>query len=303
MCIVMVMRARIRGCQNKIINAVCCRDSSLSTMIRLLMPLAAGNAVKVMLNPPSHALSWRILRNTTGDFTEASLAVDLIYEGCEVAFIDTAGVINEVSYFYKPLYFDGKAWDSLFLAKQVTVAKHFTDLSCDPLLIVRDRLDLGLNAMLHAGQLTHPTLAVIPVLLSYPQFDEVQFPLVTLHTEHNQADELGIGYALTDDVDELGWMTQTLITITCWSLNGDERNLLKKAIKAVVMANLEVFDFAGLLQIDVQQADREEFTLYPWPTYMSETRFSCLSLTALVMTHSPLLELITVTNVNDEITR
>lgn len=300
---VMVMRARIRWRQNKIINAVCCRDSSLSNMIRLLIPLAAGEAVKVMLNPPSNALSWRVLRNTTGDFTDASSAVEVIYEGGESVFIDTAGVSNAVSYFYKPVYFDGKVWDDQFLAKQVTVANSFTDVSIDPLLCVRDRLDLGLNAMLHAGKLTHPSNAVIPVLLSSPQFEDAQFPLVTLHVEHNQVDNFGLGYALADDVDEFGWYTQSQLSITCWSLNGDERNLFRKAVKAVLLANFEVFDFAGLLQIDVQQSDREEFTLYPWPTYMSETRFSCLSLTALVMTQSPLLEIITVTNVNDEITR
>lgn len=261
-------------------------------MITALIPLISGNAIKILLSPPSVASEWRMLRNTTGVFSDEN-SLDLVAQGTSNYWLDCTNLENDISYWYKVVYFDGQQWDLSFPAAAITPTAAYTDLSVDPLSIVRNRLDVGLNARVQQGIL-NPLQGIIPVLVASPPLEDVQFPLVTVHVENNQLDELGIGYALSDDPDEFGWYTKTGLLITCWHQNGDERNVYRQAIKAVLLANLEVFDEAGLLQLDIAQTDTDDFENYPWPMYATQTRLSCVALTALATGPYPTLNTLTV---------
>lgn len=256
-------------------------------MITALIPLISGNAVKLLLSPPSMARQWRVLRNTTGSFTDEN-SLDLVAQGTASYWLDATNLENDIRYWYKVVYFDGAQWDLSFPAASIIPSVAYTDLSLDPLNIVRNRLDAGLQARVQQGALM-PAQGFIPVLVASPPLEDVQFPLVTVHVETNQLDELGIGYAVSDDPDEFGWYTKTGLLITSWHQNGDERNSYRQAIKAVLLANLEVFDDAGLLQLDVSQTDTDDFENYPWPMYTTQTRLSCVALTALATGPSPSL--------------
>jgi hypothetical protein len=47
------------------------------------------------------------------------------------------------------------------------------------------------------------------------------------------------------------------IEITAWSLNPDERIELRKAIRRILVANLSIFDAAGMLEIEFSARDAD----------------------------------------------
>lgn len=251
-------------------------------MISLISPLPSGNAVRILLNPPSTAVSWQLVRNETGAFTDQDDGV--VYAGKERAMVDIAALSNGVEVHYQPWYFDGTVWDGTAGIKSVTPSASFVDRSVDPFTLVRDRLDKGLNALVARGELAHPRGA-IPVLTSFPQIEDPNFPLVTVHMDSDSAQVRGLGELLmpdellpdgTWDVYE-GYLSSVHIEIIGWSLNGDARKTLRKAVKAVLVANLEVFDAQGMVQIDLSFSDREDFQSYQSPVYFTLATLRCLA--------------------------
>jgi hypothetical protein len=79
------------------------------------------------------------------------------------------------------------------------------------------------------------------------------------------SDGRGIGETLAPDefdgddweVGE-GWLSRVRLDIIGWSQNAIERQSLRQAIRRVIIANLPVFDSAGMIQIDLSQSDTEE---------------------------------------------
>jgi hypothetical protein len=250
-------------------------------MISLLNPLPSGNAVRILLNPPSTAVSWQLVRNETGVFVDQDDGV--VYTGNEKAIVDIAAMANGTKVYYQPWYFDGTAWDGTSAVKSVTPSASFVDRSVDPFSIVRDRLDAGLNALVARGDLTHPR-GIIPVLTSYPQVADPNFPLVTVHLDSDSAEVRALGECpMPDELLPDGWdmyegyLSSVHLEILGWTLNGDARKTLRKAIKAVLIANLEVFDAQGLYHIDLRFSDMEDFQTYQSPIYYTQATIRCLA--------------------------
>jgi len=249
--------------------------------------MPAGNAVKIQLNPPSTAVSWRLTRNLTGVFADETR--DIVYAGGDPYIVDIATLANGVLVYYKPWYWDGATWQG-GAVKSATPASAFVDRAVDAMSLVRDRLDVGLNGLLARGVLSHPRGA-IPVLTAYPLIEDAQFPIVTVHLQSDAAEVRGLGempipdQAVDGGWDEYeGWLSSIQLEITGWSLNANERKKLRAAIKSVLIANLAVFDAQGLVQIDLSFSDMEDFQNYQSPIYYAQASFKCLAPSAVSVT-------------------
>ena len=257
-------------------------------MLAMIYPLHAGNALRLMLMPPSGAVRLRVLRKTSGDFVSVDdpQAV-VVYDGQAVGSLtDFTAVQNGVTLHYMAFYHDGARW-SPGGSKSAQAGVRYEDQSVDVPGILRDRLDLGLRQYVARGALKHRS-GHIPVMTASPMYEDTPMPVVTLHVDDDSAAEMGIG----DELGELGigddgmghsldgWLSRYQIQVVAWSLNAEERETLRKAIKAVLLANGPVFEDAGLLQRTLSVSNQEDFTTYAAPVYKVVARFGCLASTA-----------------------
>ena len=174
----------------------------------MLWPLAAGNAVRVYLTPPATARRWRVLRNTTGVFVDQNDAASVVaYDGDNPTILDATGLVNGTVYFYTAFYWDGAAWSAGDTPMSTVPAATFADVSVNAQLIVRDRLDAGMQVEVARGTLTSST-GLIPVLLAAPEYESSSWPLVTIHVQsvnpaaHSLGEEFGVDEF---DPDALKW--------------------------------------------------------------------------------------------------
>jgi hypothetical protein len=258
-------------------------------MITLLQPLAVGNAIRVFYSPPLTALTWKILRKLADTFTgyndvDASVVAE---HGVGNVQLDTSALTNGVLYYYKPYWWDGAAWhaDATVSATPVT---NFSDLSVDPLVFMRERLDYGFQALIAAGKI-QTSATRIPVLTAPPMFDDTTFPVVTVHCNQDSAATRGIGEMLSGDVFDVvsqqwesneGWYSRIQLSIVCWCLNPDERVALRRALKSLIIANLQVFYDVGFFDVEFQQSDNEDFQSYNVPMYQVMNTFTCQAASA-----------------------
>ena len=135
--------------------------------------------------------------------------------------------------------------------------------------------------MLAARQVTR-----IAVLTAPPAFDDTYWPVVTVHLGNDASGERGIGEIVAHDsgpdesgfiTEREGWLSRVSLTIVAWSLNPDERGLLRRAIHALVIGNLPVFEAAGMQQIDLSQDDTEDFTSFDAPVYQTVSTLRCIA--------------------------
>lgn len=251
-------------------------------MIACLNSYASGNAIGIMLNPPSTAVKWRLLRNLNGIFTDQDGA-GLVYEGNERHVTDIAALDNGVTVYYQPFYFNGTAWTTA-LARSITPNVTLINRTVDVLSLVRDRLDLGLNALVDRGDLQHPN-GIIPVLTASPQLEDTVFPVVTVHLQSDSNDTHFLGDTFNDDLynDDLtvsdveGYYSQCTLEIVAWSLNGDERKQVRAAMKAILQANIKIFAANEIEEISLQYSDQEDFQSYHCPMYMANCTMRCLA--------------------------
>lgn len=258
-------------------------------MISQIVPLAVGNAVKLVMQLPSTAIHWRVLRNLSGAFAgfddvNAAVVHDANSDD-PLAFIDAAPeLVNGTQYFYQGFYWDGSAWTT-DAAVAVTPSSSYVDESVDAQSLVRDRLRAGISAEIARGFLK-PVEGTISVLTAPPVFDDTRWPVISVHLQSEAPAQRGIGEDIANDrldtfteaIDEHeGWLAKTQLQIVGWSLNSDERIELRKAIRRIIVANLAVFDDALLLQVELSQQDIEDFTTYSAPVYETLGTFTCLT--------------------------
>ena len=62
-----------------------------------------------------------------------------------------------------------------------------------------------------------------------------------------------------------------------WSLNVDERLVLRRALLSILMANRDVFEEAGMTELDVSFTDMEDFMSYSAPVYQAVGTVSCVA--------------------------
>lgn len=252
-------------------------------MISLVQKIPSGNGLRVLMQPPAAATRIRLLRKESDDFSgwdDADAIV--ISDGTERCVTDINGLINGVPVFYRAYYQIVGAWAQTSVFRAVPEAT-FLDRSVDPMTLVRDRLELGFKVYVDRGQINHDR-GFVPVLTASPQIEDVPLPLVTVHLASDSPDLRSLGELNANDVfsgeDGMwhsveGGYSRTDLTIVAWSLNSDERIVMRNALKAVLMANLSVFDAAGLLMVSWNLSDLEDFQTYGAPVYQAMCRFTC----------------------------
>lgn len=254
-------------------------------MLAMVQPLHVGNALRLFIEPPSNAISWRILRKTVNAFaSEVDPTALIAYEGNDHVVLDTTALVNGVMAFYQPYYYDGAAWTA-GAGNYGTPAANYTELTPDVLSILRERLEAGLLVEVQRGNLIS-ALGYVQVINGAPTLEgDMQFPLVTVHMDSEEAGERGLGESFGDDFfdspadlwrEAEGWLANVRVTIVGWSLNADERIELRKAIRRILIGNLPTFDARGLIQVQVSQQDVDAVGgEYPAPLFQVMTNFSC----------------------------
>lgn len=256
-------------------------------MIAMLEPLSVGNAIRVVLQPPSDALYWTVLRNTTGEFPGVQdPASQTVYTGKLVAPLDFSSVQNGVEYFYCVFYWDGANWNAAApMAGQAAVT--YQDSSTDAMSVVIDRLQAGIMNELDAGRVAANS-GVIQVLSAPPIFNDTRFPVITVHLINESPHERGVGELLIGDQPDLsnpalwdvsnGWLARVQLAVIGWTQNPDERIALRMALRRLMVANLPVFDAAGMVEIDFNQQDVDAISgEYPALIYQSLGTFTCMA--------------------------
>lgn len=254
-------------------------------MISMIQSVAAGNALRVFLEPPAGARAWRLLRKLADTFTgESDPDAVVVHEGADKPVLDLLGLINGTLYYYRPYYFDGAAWSE---GETVTgtPAATYVDGSTDALSVVRERLDLGLQVELARSTLVHED-GHISVLTAPPLMQDTRWPVVTVHLVEESPAERGIGEIV--GIDEFsdntgmwseaeGWLAKVQLSIMGWCLNPDERIDLRKALRRILVTNLPVFDAAGLTELRFSQQDMEDFESFDAPVYQVMCTLDCMA--------------------------
>lgn len=257
--------------------------------ITFAQPMPAGTAIRLIIEPSADARAWRILRRTNTAFAgpddpDAAVVLD---SSRDRVVVDANFLRNGQEYHYRLFERVGSAWTDAGGVKCTPSFGAF-DASTDTLMFVRDRLDEGLSAMVARGALPYVG-GGIAVLTAPPTFDETEWPVVTVHLGNDASGERGLGElvaldSVTDSAGMVteyeGWLARTSLTIVAWSLNPDERILLRMAIKSLVTANLPVFEAHGILQVDLSQDDTEDFSSFDAPIYQCISTFRCLAFSA-----------------------
>jgi hypothetical protein len=253
-------------------------------MIKMLVPLPIGNAVKVLLSPPQGAVLSRVLR-AEGNYQFSGVddpnAV-VVYQGDGNYAVDAAGLQNGTPYTYGDFSFDGSEW-SAGSAAPVTPLAAYADTSTDVLSVLVSRFEAGLQNEIANGALLPPA-GVIDVLNAPPAFEETSWPVVTVHVTNDGSAERGIGEQLDADSFDVignvwdethGWIARAHLTVIGWSKNPDERIALRKSLRRLVIGNLPVFQGFGMTRIDFSQTDAEDMGSYPVPVYQTVGTFTC----------------------------
>ena len=249
--------------------------------IAIIRALPIGNALQIYLQPPAGAEYWRILRKDADTFSgpDDTSAV-VVHDGNNKMVVDDQAVANGAAYWYRAYYWTGSAW-SASASESASAAATYRDESIDAIEILRDRIEAGLKIEVQRGMLKHER-GRIPVLLAPPVFENSVFPIVTLHLQADSSTDRSAGEmkfpdVKTEDVftEGEGWLAQTSITVMGWSTNPDERHALRRSLKRIIVGNLPVFDYHGMVTVDFHQQDVEDFQSYNAPVYQTMGSFTC----------------------------
>lgn len=277
-------------------------------MITLIQNLYAGNALRLFLEPPIGAVSWRVLRKGSDSFTDQNDATAFVaYEGDEKIVVDAESLNNEVMAFYRPFYYDGAAWTAGATASATPTAT-YEDSTTDVLSFMRDRVERGLLVEVQRQNLTND-LGYIQVYTAPPSLErDLRFPLVTIHLDSESPGARGIGENISgDEFDAIGfewnesegWLAQVQLSIVGWSLNSDERIELRKALRRIVIANLPILASRGIDEVSLTQQDVDAVNgEFGAPIYQVVSTFSCLApVRVSERIHQPITDVITTLNV------
>lgn len=273
-------------------------------MIAIVQPLYAGNALRLFIEPPAGSVQWKVLRKGSDTFSAHDDPTALVaYEGNENVIVDSAFLQNDVMAFYKPFYTsDGVAWAAGPTAFGTPVAT-YKEAVTDVLDLLRDRLEAGLKVEVERGNLSSE-LGYIQVIRGAASLErDLQFPLVTCHLEAEDSNVRAIGEDIAgDEFDAIGdvwqesegWFADVRVIAIGWSLNSDERNELRKAIRRLVLANLPVFASYGWEQVNLKQEDVDAVNgEYQAPLYQVMSTFSCTAPVRVTGDVAPVRDVIT----------
>ena len=275
-------------------------------------PLAIGNALSIEFVEPYGTEMVRLLRNQTGVFAGPyDPASTLVYADADVdtAAYDSSGLKNGQTYSYQAYYWLSGAWVPDTVATGIPGVS-LIDASVDALSIVLNRLTTGMQNEVASGALVAGKSGVIAVLSAPPIYEETSFPLVTVQQRIEERAVSAIGESIgTDAVDEStgnwsateGWLANTVLTVTGWTLNPDVRIALRKALRRQVLGNLQVFYSYGLREVEFSQSDADELESYNAPIYQTVGTFKCLAPLIVGDTLPPITEVDVIVNVTENL--
>jgi hypothetical protein len=249
----------------------------------MVQPLPVGNALRLFIEPPAEFDRWRVLRKSTDTIASADDPSALVvHDGDERIFIDAAFLKNDERAYYRPFYSldDGVTWVPGASAYGTPVSS-YAETTTDVLGFLRDRMEAGLTEEVRRGNLVND-LGYIQVYTAAPSLErDLAFPLVTMHLEKESPSDRAIGEdidAIGIGQDDEGWLQDVTVAVIGWSLNGDERIELRKAIRRIVLANMAVFSDKGWLLINLTAEDVDALGgEYPAPLYQAVFSFSCVA--------------------------
>lgn len=246
-------------------------------MIAFIQPLPVGNAVRGILALPSGSERTRVLRKLADTFTGPDdPQAGVVYEGVEPAFLDVEALTNGTPYYYRAYHLVGGNWVAT-ATQSATPARTLGYDGPNPLELIRKRVELSLKQEVLAGALAHE-LSYIPVYTAPPLYEETRWPVVTVHLRNDGPQQRAVGEIIGPDIyDEdddtwtsgEGWLSMVRLDVMGWSLNSDERNDLRLAIKRALMGNLPVFRAAGIDQFTFDQSDLDDTESYQAPVYQT----------------------------------
>ncbi len=258
-------------------------------MIKMTLPEACGNAIRLYLAPPVGAMYWRIHRSTQKDMAGSHK----VYEGTDEMVMDTLSLENGKPVYYQVEYElrSGSVTDPAI--HSATPETTYDDQSPDVITILQERIKAGLIEEVKRGTL-YNELGYIEVLTAPPSLqNNLSFPLVTLSLENESPSERSIGDVVDDEYydeaagewsEQAGWIADVNISITGWSLNPTERIDLRNALRRILIANFSILASHGiqLPQVDFMDSDAVggEFDA---PLYLVNGDFKCIAPVRVVM--------------------
>lgn len=283
--------------------------------IALLRTVPIGGAVEISVNVDESVTWLRVLRKAgsgqtfTGPSDNTTRTIDsAIRPGDQTqllpSLLDSETVENGDTYTYIAYGYRAPVW----LASEprsITVTPTADQAGADPLDFIVRRIESGLKTEVAAGRLK-PREGRVPVYTAPPQAEHTLMPVVTVHLDIDQSADRALGehiapdrYENPDAPDAMspddyweegeGWLSRWTCSVVGWSLNPDERNALRKAIKRIVMGNLPIFESEGMIQIELTMRDSEDFTTYNAPMYLTTGTLTCLA-PALLTGRAPVID-------------
>ncbi len=256
-------------------------------MISIIQPIPVGNALRLFIEPPVGSTFWRVLRKAADNFTgQDDSSALVVYEGDEKIFVDSQHLINEQMVFYKVYYRIGNSW-AASATSSGTPSATYEDHSTEVLSVMRDRIERGLLVECQRGNF-QPENGYISVYTAPPSLEQdLRFPLVTIHLDKESPAIRGLGDDISGDefdsigfdwLESEGWLAQVQLTIVGWTQNSDERIELRKAIRRLIVGNMQVLADQGIVQVEASFEDNDmvsgEFSA---PIYQVVTSFSCIA--------------------------
>lgn len=250
-------------------------------MITMIMPLGVGNAVKMFFEPPEKAENMKVMKKGSPGITGPDdQSAALVFTGIRDYFVDDVGLMNGVTYWFKPFYLIGGDWVG---GDERSVIPAYTDkdLTSDPLTVLRERLRSGFESAIEAGEVAN--VRVIPVYDAPPQNTvDTPFPCVSLiYADESPAEEfIGmdiIGDSLDDEsswFDSHGYIGNFSIDIGIWCINPVQRRTLRKILRKLLLANNDVFSSHGFVNVTYNTRDEDMLNESP-PLYIVIGSFRC----------------------------
>lgn len=253
----------------------------------IIQPISCGNAVRFVVQPTVEETRWRLLRKETDVFTgQDDPAAFVVHDGANRFLTDARLLVNGVTYHYALYGYAGGAWVAPVMASVVPDAL-FEDVSSDAQELVRERIDVSLHSMIQRGlvQLSQSTVSVMSIPF-YTQGGEL--PVVTVLYGNGSATGHALGEQMSADefdgsdfIGTQGWHESISLEVSAWSLNAQERNTIRKALQAVIAANLGIFAESGLMNFEVQSVqDTEDTQSMNAPIYQTMIKVGCQAVCA-----------------------
>lgn len=256
----------------------------------MVTPLAAGNAVHMILRPPHGAVRWRILRRPVnamagpGDPAAAIIADNLTVP--EVT--DIMGLVNGTTYYYWAYFRDARGeWMDDVQVGVATPSAGYVGGDLDVQTLVRDRLDLGVQIEVQRKAIKpSPVTGQIEVLMTpFGLSDKIAFPTISVHMDSITPEVRAIGEAVMADQhkpdggweEHTGWLSRVTLNVVGVTDNATTRVALRRSIARVMQANLPVFASRDLQLVDFSQRDHEDTEHYNVPLFFSIGTFSCIA--------------------------